>query len=141
MCSSDLLGNGSTAQALFESVENDKRNYINFVRTKKSEIDLFNIYQKDLNTIYNETFSEKTLIVNCTSVGGPMDPEGEILNFENFTHSFDRNNLYIFDVNQPDKLNKLGSSCTKLEIDYENGIKMNKLQAKIAFSEVNKILF
>tara|TARA_B100002051_G_scaffold246624_1_gene255012 strand:+ start:123 stop:896 length:774 start_codon:yes stop_codon:yes gene_type:complete len=135
-----VLGNGSTAQALFESIENDKKNYINFVRTKKSEIDSFNIYQKDLNTIYNENFSEKTLIVNCTSVGGPMDPEGEILNFEKFTHNFDSNNLYIFDVNQPDNLNKLGSLCNKLQIKYENGIKMNKLQAKIAFSEVNKIL-
>ena len=32
-----VLGNGSTAQALFESIENDKKNYINFNRTKKSE--------------------------------------------------------------------------------------------------------
>ena len=63
-----------------------------------------------------------------------MDPEGEILNFEKFTHNFDRNNLYIFDVNQPDNLKafrkldwtnkakKLKEDITKSGVVYDRGV-------------------
>lgn len=135
-----VLGNGSTAQALFESIEDDKKNYINFVRKNKDSISLLDIHQKNFKDIFIQEFNDKTLIVNCTSVGGPMNPDGKLFDYEDFKNKINPDNVYIFDVNQPDELNRLGSLCKNHNIKYENGIKMNRLQAQIAFIEVNETI-
>jgi shikimate 5-dehydrogenase len=136
-----VLGNGATAHALLETMKVDAENQVvNYVRTIKESMSSLNILQKKFDEIYDEEFNENTLIVNCTSVGGPMDPNGKLLDQNKFSNKKNLDKLHIFDINQLDELNSLGMLCKNLNISYENGIKMNRLQAEIAFKEVNNIL-
>ena len=99
-----------------------KSKKINFIKRNK-RLDLSNI----------------DIFINCSPLGSNLNQK--YLNKSPIIEEdikLAKKNLFVFDAVYNPQQTLLSKICIKSKVKYENGIKMNTIQAQLALKEINK---
>jgi len=129
-----IVGYGGSGTAIY--------NYYSKIYKKKIIVISKKIKKKNFyNKIKSNFLKKKSLIVNCTPLGSKLKYNYEKKSPINFNLMKQVNNKsFIFDLVYSPKSNLLSKFCKKLKLRYNNGIRMNTIQANLSFNYIKKII-
>ena len=131
-----LGGVGLPLSRVLSEIKNYKISAI--TRRKNNKIKNVKLY-RSFNEIKNFKFD---LIINCTPLGSDLKKKylDKSPISEKIMKKIYKNNFNVLDIIYKPKKNKLFQICKKFKIDYENGLRMNTLQASIALKLISSSL-
>jgi len=129
-----IIGFGGSGTAIY--------NYYSKMYKKKIIVISKKIKKKNFyNKIHPNFLKKRSLIINCTPLGSKLKYNYEKKSPINFYLMKQVNNKsVIFDLVYSPKSNLLSKYCKKFKLRYENGIKMNTIQANLSFNYIQKII-
>ena len=132
-----LIGLGGTGNAFFNVLKKKYNNCQFFIITTQNKKNQKNI--KFIRKIENEMLSKIDLIINCTPLGSNLKKSylGKSPLKINQIKKLNKK-AFVFDIVYKPRKNLLSKLCSKQKINYENGLKMNQLQANYALKYLDK---
>lgn len=127
-----IIGFGGSGSSIY--------NYYNKIYKKKIIVISKKIKKKNFySKIKPLHLKKKSLIINCTPLGSNLNSNYEKVSPINLSlMKYVNNKSLIFDLVYSPKSNLLSKYCKKLKLNYENGIRMNTIQAKLSFNYIKK---
>ena len=132
-----IVGLGGTGAAFFNVLRKKYRKSQFYVVTSQNKKSQKNV--KFMKKIDSLILSKIDLIINCTPLGSNLKNSylnKSPLNLSDIKKVNKR--VFIFDIVYKPKKNLLSKLCANKNIKYENGLKMNLLQAKFALKYLDK---
>ena len=126
-----IIGYGATCKSIYSHIKNINRLNIKIFERKKKKSEHYLIEELE-----NKLSCDSSVVVfNATTVGGQMNPKGELIDFKILEkHKI----LKWIDINNSqDPISEIQKNCIELGIEYIDGNKMNEIQAAEAFHLVN----
>ena len=94
-----------------------------------------------MKKIKEDILNQIDLVINCSPLGSNLKRiyiNKSPLKLDNIQKI--KKSGFIFDIVYKPKSNLLSKLCKKRKIKYENGLRMNTLQAKLALKYLNKFV-
>ena len=132
-----IYGLGGAGLAIFNVLyESFKKTHF-FLVTSKNKKNFFKKRVKITKNIESNDFKDIDLFINCSPLGSNLKKNyAKKTPLDKKLLQFAKKKLFIFDIVYKPKVTILNKLCKTLNINYQNGLQMNTVQAEEAISKV-----
>lgn len=132
-----IIGLGGTGSAFYNVLYSKYKKSIFYIKTSQNKKNKKNVFF--IKKINKKLLSQIDLVINCSPIGS--DLKRKYLNKSPLSPNNinELNSLgFVFDIVYKPKVNLLAKLCKKNKVKYENGLRMNTLQADYALKYLYK---